>query len=388
MKEIADIIKAYHKAVLEGRRMALATVVHVEGSSYRRPGARMLVTDEGKLTGAISGGCLEGDALRKALLVINQQQNKLVIYDTTDEEDAQFGIQLGCNGIVHILFEPVDPAQSGNPVQLLQALSAKRQDAVLVTLFSLLRPLDPIPGTCLLVLQNGEILSRANNGDRYADAYAQIRNEAGAALLNRQSFTKDYDVNGEVLSAFVEFIHPPVALVIVGAGNDAFPMAAMANILGWEVILADGRASHATSARFPNASQIIVSKAAAVLSHLAIDEQTVFILMTHNYNYDIALLELLVKEEKCQYIGSLGPRKKLERMINDLGDQGMALTAAQQNKIFGPVGLDLGAETAEEIALSVIAEIKKVLTAKTGLSLREKQYPIHDGQARSSIIKG
>ena len=383
MKEISDIIGAYTAALREGKRMALATVVHVEGSSYRRAGARMLITDDGKLTGAISGGCLEGEALRKALLVINQQQNKLVTYDTTDDEDAQFGVQLGCNGIVHILFEPIDPAQERNPIQMLEILSAQRQEGVLITLFSLARPLESVPGTCMLILKDSVVSSFINNQcvhkeSVYNENCTLLLKEASSALLNRQSFTKDYGVDDVQLTAFVEFIHPPVALVIVGAGNDALPMAAMADILGWEITVVDGRASHATSARFPQAGKVIVSKADGVISQLSIDEQTVFVLMTHNYNYDIALLGYLIKQKNCQYIGSLGPRKKLERMINDLEEKGDILTANQQNKIFGPVGLDLGAETAEEIALSVIAEIKKVLAAKTGLPLREKQSPIHD----------
>src|SRR5688500_8385204 len=107
-KEIENIITAFEEAKKQRRQTALATVVHVEGSSYRRPGARMLVEDNGRLTGAISGGCLEGDALRKALLAITQKQNKLVTYNTLDDDDVQFGVQLGCNGIVHILFEPID----------------------------------------------------------------------------------------------------------------------------------------------------------------------------------------------------------------------------------------------------------------------------------------
>src|ERR1700761_3056618 len=119
MKEIREIIRAFDVAQSEGKRSALATVVHVEGSSYRRPGARMLVTEDGQLTGAISGGCLEGDALRKALFAINQQENKLVTYDTTDEDDVQFGVQLGCNGIVQILFEPIDEEKTNHPLRLL-----------------------------------------------------------------------------------------------------------------------------------------------------------------------------------------------------------------------------------------------------------------------------
>ncbi len=116
MKEIHDILRAYQEATAAGIRTALATVVEVEGSSYRRPGARMLVTETGNLTGAISGGCLEGDALRKALLALQQNRNKLVTYNSMDEEDHQFGIQLGCNGIVHILFEPIHPGLPANPI--------------------------------------------------------------------------------------------------------------------------------------------------------------------------------------------------------------------------------------------------------------------------------
>ena len=122
MKEISDILKAYETAVTEGKKCALATVVKVEGSSYRQAGARMLVTENGFLTGAISGGCLEGDALRKALLSINQKQNKLVTYNTSNEDGAEVGLQLGCNGIVHILFEYIDTETANNLIQLLQQL--------------------------------------------------------------------------------------------------------------------------------------------------------------------------------------------------------------------------------------------------------------------------
>ena len=383
MKEILDIIEAYDAAVTAGSRMALATVVHVEGSSYRRPGARMLVTDDGNLTGAISGGCLEGDALRKALLVINQQQNKLVTYDTTDEDDAKFGVQLGCNGIVHILFEPIDPEKLNHPVSLLKEFSAKRQDGVLVTLFSLARPQDAVAGTCLLILPETVISGQLTE----EQGSAEILEDANHALLTRKSFIKEYDYNGDNISAFVEFIQPPVSLVIVGAGNDAFPLAAIARVLGWETTIVDGRITHASAQRFPQADRIIVARPEEVLSQVTIDGQTVFVLMTHNYNYDLALLKELAAQKECRYIGSLGPKKKLERMIADLKEQGVMLTRAQLAKIYGPVGLDLGAETAEEIALSVSAEIKKVLTENTGLSLRDKQTPIHQHAHEKVIIE-
>src|SRR6185312_13507731 len=118
MKEIREIINAYEAANKAGKKTALAAVVHINGSSYRRPGARMLVTDGGELTGAISGGCLEGDALRKAMMVLAQQKSKLVTYDTSDEDDATIGIQLGCAGIIQVLFDPINENDVNKPIRL------------------------------------------------------------------------------------------------------------------------------------------------------------------------------------------------------------------------------------------------------------------------------
>src|SRR5512141_3163199 len=129
MKELKEIVKAYELALAEGKKAALATVVHLEGSSYRRPGARMLIEDDGQLTGAISGGCLEGDALRKALLVMTEKKSRLVTYDTMDDDDAKFGVGLGCNGIIQVLIEPIDAANPNNPIQFLKAVNEKRQQS-------------------------------------------------------------------------------------------------------------------------------------------------------------------------------------------------------------------------------------------------------------------
>src|SRR6187402_705931 len=157
MKEVRDILLSFKKAQAEGKRTALATVVHVEGSSYRRPGARMLVTEDGQLTGAISGGCLEGDALRKALLSIHQQQNKLITYNTSNEDDSEIGLQLGCNGIVHILFEYINDEEPNNPICLLKELKAERKEAVVTTVFSL-KKMAPQIGTILFYRENAEPL--------------------------------------------------------------------------------------------------------------------------------------------------------------------------------------------------------------------------------------
>ena len=147
VKELKEIVIASDAALRNGQRVALASVVHLDGSSYRRPGARMLVTDEGEMTGAISGGCLEGDALRKAMHAISQGSNRLVTYDTTDEDDMSIGIQLGCAGVIQVLFEPVDVNQPDHPIELIRKAHAVRQASVLVTLFDLSTRHGVQPGT-------------------------------------------------------------------------------------------------------------------------------------------------------------------------------------------------------------------------------------------------
>ncbi len=368
MKEISDIVNACNQAQREGKRSALATVVLVEGSSYRRPGARMLVMEDGQLTGSISGGCLEGDALRKAQYAIMSKENKLVIYNTTDGDDAKFGVQLGCNGIVHILFEPVGINPESHPINLLRQLLNSRENAVLVTFFS---PwLADQPGTRLLY-HNGKI-----TGCLHENIKEDIGSDIREAFQQQVSCFKDYSAGNQLLKAFIEFIAPPIALVIAGAGNDVKPLVEMADLLGWPITVVDGRSNYAVARRFPKANQVLLAKPGAVLSYLQPDSKTVFLLMTHNYNYDLALLKELIGIDYA-YIGLLGPAQKRDRMLTDLENQGITLNDDQRSRIYGPVGLDIGAETATEIALSVLAEIRAIFSGRAGAPLKLKSEPIH-----------
>jgi xanthine dehydrogenase accessory factor len=373
MKEIKDIIKAYHIAKSQGKKTALATVVHVEGSSYRRPGARMLVTEEGMLTGAISGGCLEGDALRKALLAINENKNKLVTYDTTDEDDAKFGVQLGCNGIVHILFEPINEMFENNPLQLLIKVESERRTAVLTTLFSL-SDKDMQLGTTFFISATEAVDKLSSEKDKLA--FTMLKRDMSAALNSLQTVFKSYKLFDVEVTAFVEVLKPAIALHVFGAGNDVIPLVGIAGVLGWELTIIDGRRTHASVERFPEVGQIKVEKADSALNNLVIDEWTVAVLMTHNYNYDLEVLSQLVMTN-CIYIGILGPKKKLHRMIDELATKGIVLSSSQLERIYSPVGLDIGAETSEEIALSISAEIKAFLSGKNAQMLRDKQKAIH-----------
>ena len=367
VKEIRDILAAHQLAKASGLKCALATVVHVEGSSYRRPGARMLVTEDGKITGAISGGCLEGDALRKALLAINQGGNKLVSYDSTDEDDAKFGIQLGCNGIVHVLFEPVRESSEITAIGLLQKLVDGREDAVLATVFSLAGSHQA--GTVTL-FQNGT-LSLVSEFEHNETFLQDIR----SAFDNHQSVNVNHFQDNAGYQVLFEFLQPTLEVIIAGAGNDVQPLVQLCSLLGWSTLVVDGRSTHGSALRFPKATRVMVRKSENFLDDVQLHARQVFLLMSHNYNYDLGVLRQVI-EKDLLYIGVLGPKRKLERMLGEIYPEGMASPDSFPN-LYGPTGLDIGAETAEQIALSIVAEIQAVCTRRTGSSLKEKPSHIH-----------
>jgi xanthine dehydrogenase accessory factor len=356
MKEIRDIIRSYQLLKSEGKRCALATVVHVEGSSYRRPGARMLIAEDGRLTGAISGGCLEGDAMRKALHVINEQVPALVTYDTTDEDDATIGIGLGCNGIIKILIEPIDYEMSDHTIELLEKMAADRQNAVIATFFSFKQKKQLLGGTWFFINESGQIVSRDSEKTVHNAMY-----EPGQKVLSGGKNTwTEFDFDGEKMNVFLEFVPPAVSLVVVGAGNDVMPLVDMADVLGWDTTVIDGRANYARKERFAKACDVLTAKPEEVVKSIQIDDFTFFALMTHNYNYDKALLYALC-QNNARYIAMLGPKKKLERILSEYHDENRPLSPAQINTIYSPAGLDIGAETSEEIALSILSEIIAII---------------------------
>ncbi|MEX2513201.1 MAG: XdhC/CoxI family protein [Cyclobacteriaceae bacterium] len=379
MKEIKEIIKAFELSVKSDEQVALATVVHVEGSSYRRPGARMLVTENGHLTGAISGGCLEGDALRKAQMVIFQKKSMLVTYDTTDDDDAKFGVGLGCNGIIHVLIEPIDPNQEHHPIALLNQCLANREDKILVTVYDLNNKRSEQKGTCILYPFQGQRIIN-EKAVLSEDLLTLLDRDAKEAFGSQKSSIVAYPGSSAV-EAFIEMVQAPISLLLVGAGNDTLPLANIAEIMGWELSIVDGRSNLATSSRFPNAKQFHIGKPEEVIPDLKLDSRTAVVLMTHNFNYDLAILKGLLPLQ-MPYLGVLGPKKKLEIMLENLSQQGSILSEREMSRIFGPMGLNIGAEAPEEIALSIMAEIKAVVSGEKGTFLKDKKGPIHAAEKK------
>ena len=372
MRELDVIVAQYEDLKEQNISSILATVVLVEGSSYRREGARMLIDEFGNITGAISGGCLEGDALTKALHALNQGKNKLVTYDTSDENDAIIGAQLGCNGIIQVLFEPLDYQDVLNPCELLKVVVSDKKSVCILVQFNLDRTKNQI-GTLLTVDEKwdykGKVESEVDIRSYIAFSKECFTTSKSASKIITTQFAEQ--------NVFIQYYLAPVKLVIVGAGNDAQILAQQAAMLGWDVIVTDGRPTHANGERFLSSCQIIVSKPEDTLQNINIDERTCFALISHNYQYDLAVLKLLLKQDLVPYIGILGPLKKYLRMQDDLLEEGVIIKESVKNKIHAPIGLEIGAETPAEIGLAILAEIQSVLTKTAAKPLKKKATPIH-----------
>lgn len=373
MRELETILSSYSDLKSKDIKCVLATVVHVEGSSYRRAGARMLVDEYGNITGAISGGCLEGDALKKALFALEKQENKLITYDTSDEDDAVIGAQLGCNGVIQVLFEPVHFGNNNNVCELLKMVVDIEVPSVTSIGFNLDNTQEQL-GT-VLVSNGQEVFAHKNLGK---ETLKVLHEKSHEVIENEKSSFLEMDGNEGMSHIFMEFHSSPVQLVLVGAGNDAQILAQQAELLGWKVIVTDGRPTHANKSRFVGSCQVIVTKPEATLENVRLDERTCFVLMSHNYNYDLSVLKLLLDKPEIPYIGILGPLKKYQRMLDELADEGLELSENDLSKIHAPIGLEMGAETPAEIGLSILAEIQSVLTNKTPMPLKQKKAPIHD----------
>ncbi len=369
MKEIKAILAAYNTLDHASQHAALATVVHVEGSSYRRTGARMLVVDDGTWVGGISGGCLEGDALKKARLAIARSKPSLVTYDTTEDDAHQIGVGLGCNGIIDVLLTPVLPDDPHSPISVLQEVVADhRQANVLLTITKLAGDLNGF--------ETGHIIRYADRENLHAlgDESLVERLESAIQLVleNKKSAALSFVLDdGRELEIFAEFLPPELHVIIMGHQYDVFPLVKVLREAGWRVtIVANPQKIHREVAALVSA--VVIPED---FSPTLIDDFTAVILMSHDYKTDKRNLPLVLG---APYIGMLGPRVRAERIFAELNEEGFPIPQETKDRIFAPVGLDIGAITPEEIALSMVAEIRAVFSQRKGGMLRERPSTIHE----------
>lgn len=370
MYEIRKITEAYKQfSAQENTTCALATVVNLKGSGYRRPGAKMLLTDKGQWVGAISGGCLEGDALRKTRQIIQEKKPKLLRYDTMNDQDAQqIGIGLGCNGVLDVLIEPLEPNHW--TMQQMENILQQKTPTLLAHFFI---PPEFEPST-FEGWQNAQFSFHPEKGfleNNCAWLTPNIKEEAKNIYQQQKNQTIFY----ENYALFYEIILPDIELYIFGGGYDIIPLTQMAQLLGWQTIIAEECPAHLIPKNFPN-SQLINTQTHTLPPSLTGATHQKALLMSHNYKYDLKMLQQLLKTP-LEYIGILGPKKRFEKMRQELLSQNTPLSPEDEQRIHSPIGLDLGAETPEEIALAIIAEIQSHHKKTNAIALKNKQGSIH-----------
>ncbi len=333
LHELKDIISNAVINQKKGLKNVLATVVHLEGSSYRKPGVRMLISEDMKMTGAVSGGCVEAEVRRRAKPVFQDGKPKMMTYDGRH--------RLGCEGMLYILIEPFTVSE-----EFLEAFESSlelRQEIVIESRFKL------------------EDMSTGDFG-------SSIHFKDGSVF----SFNKTTGI--EELKVFSQTLRPNLKLLIIGAEHDAVKLCQMSSILGWEVDIITSIKDPKELSDFQGAKSVTGST--PELIELDIDDETVVVLMTHNYARDLKYL-LRLTEYQPKYLGILGSRKRRNQLQNDLLNYKEDLTEAFLETIYSPAGLDVGAITPEEIALSILSEILSVTRKTTPVSLRNLSGKIH-----------
>jgi xanthine/CO dehydrogenase XdhC/CoxF family maturation factor len=363
MKERELILDLWRELQEQDSDGVLVTVVKTLGSSYRRPGARLLITESGKRAGSISGGCLEDDVIKKAWW-LSEKGPVVRRYDTTPDGEIgpngemNGGFGLGCNGIIYLLIQRVRGRDTqATALAVLENVYRTRRPALVA---HVLEPAAAI-GTFA--------------GDDISDHLKPFARELSASVVTR------FDSGEEV---FFEMLTPPVRLLIFGAGDDAVPLAELARSLGWQVAVFDGRAHYARRDKFGSTNEIAVRDSSMSLSDLQIDTRTVAVVMTHSYSQDLNFLKALAAEPLA-YVGVLGPRNRSEQLLMDAG-----ITPESLPFLHGPAGLDIGADGPEQVALSIIAEIQASMNGRDGGSLRGRSGSIHsrasDGRSAGPFI--
>jgi xanthine dehydrogenase accessory factor len=338
-----------------GKRAALATVVRVRGSAYRHEGAKLVVAEDGSTAGNVSGGCLEQDVREVALQVIRKGDPQLRSYCSSADEIAAWDLGVGCEGQVHVFVDVAEP----RPRE--RALLDGRAAFVVCTV--LRGSGERGAGSGLIVTGDG---AEGDLGSAELDRKATVQ----ARDLLGSGESGIHEIGGR--SVFFDALVPPPQLVVLGAGDDARPLVRFAADVGFRVVVVDRRAGFLTGDRFPAAAALIQSAGDELSAALPLDAECYAVVMNHNFADDQAYVRALLKTPVA-YVGMLGPRQRTERILRTLAAEG----PMDDGLVYGPVGLDIGTDGAEQVALAVIAEILAVRSGRRARSLRERQAPIH-----------
>lgn len=385
MRELKRILWEADQLRNEDVPAVVATIVEIEGSSYRLEGARMLIHPDGEYVGTISGGCLEGEVAERATGVLETGQPDLVTLEQQEGEDP-FGFGSGCGGTIHVLLEPFR-ADTDAPgvLNLIRQCVGQRTSGALVTVYRAEGDLHDERGRHLLVTAQNP----SGRGDIESDALRKAVAEAAAETLREgQALRTSYPVPHGQADVLIEHVEPPLRLLVFGEEHDVEPLVAQANLLGWEPVVVGASPGPELKEQFPDAAGHVAlphpEDVSEMLSHVG--ERDAAVAMSHNYIRDRTVLRFLLRSD-VGYVGALGAHSRLERLAEDFaeGDAPAARAAHDamaDGRLHAPVGLDIGAETPEEIALSIAAEVQAVFAGAGGGFLSDGTGRIHPSEVR------
>ena len=356
-KETVEILDRLAELAATGERAAMATVVGTAGSSFRRPGAKFLIEECGATLGSVSGGCLEADVRDVAAAVLRSSRPALRHYETGEDEDAVWGLGLGCNGAIDVF---VQPATEGSWAAILGHLRELLEGDDPVAFVTLLDDGPACGATMLVEPGAGRQGSLGDDGlDRQAEVAARSRIASGRS--------RPLTVAGRRL--FLEILPPPFHLIVCGAGDDARPLAAYASDAGFRVTVLDHRQALLEPAQYPASVRLVPARADEVAVRLPPAERSLAVVKTHSLTHDREWLRRLLGAG-LPYVGVLGPRERTESLLRDIG-------AAGDPRVFGPVGLDIGADGPRQVALAIVAEVLAFVARRKPVHLAARREPIH-----------
>lgn len=374
MNDLSRLLEALSLAHSDGQDAVIATVVKVEGSAYRRPGARMVIPQLGGATGTVSGGCLESDVSKKAWWLTAAGKPVIRTYSTGEDddelEDAELSFGLGCNGTVHILFERVSAQNPSLMINLLKRVQNTSRSAALATVIDSGSERQSAVGERVALSADGQLEMEMH--DRLLSQ--TIAADLHTVLSTEKSAIRNYEGHAGPIQVLLEYIPAPRRLVIFGAGHDAVPLVNMAHLQGWHTTVIDARTHFARPERFPEADQVSTLPLQAFPEMQALLDDAAVVVMTHSYTQDRHWLGQALNLNP-RYIGQLGPRSRTERLLDEMSNEVRQLPAFKT--LHYPVGLDLGGDTPASVALSILAEINAVLNQRQGGMLRHRQASIH-----------
>lgn len=368
------LLDSYRMLQACGEPLVLATIIETEGSTYQKAGARLLIAADGDSRGLLSGGCFENDLREQAALVFANGRARRRFYDMRPPEDTVWGLGLGCNGAVRVLLQLLTPDTHYHPLNRIAETVADKRTGVLATVYE--STLDALPDGFAFLVDPRE----AEFHTTHAALNTQLSLHARQAWLERRPRLRELRTDGRIVKVFYDILEPPPELLVIGAGEDAVPVTRLAATLGWGVTVVDHRPAYLQPERFADAGELLHCHPEALCATVDPSRFSALVLMTHNYEYDARYLKAIAGSA-IPYIGLLGPAQRRERLLDELGASAVNI----HDRVFGPVGLDIGAETPEEIALSIVAEIQAVMKQRDGASLSAKHPPAPSPVAAAAI---